>query len=254
MYVQVITLFPEMFDALSAHGVTGRAIKQGLWQLDTLNPRQFADNKLGYIDDRPFGGGPGMIMQAPPVQAALDAAQARAAGATVICMSPQGTPLTHDKTVALAQQDNLIILCGRYEGIDERIFLRNDIEEISVGDFVVTGGELPAMLLIDAVLRHRPQVLGDERSAQEDSFGNGLLDCPHYTRPVEFNGLTVPKVLLSGNHAEIAKWRLTQSLLRTQARRPDLWEKRSLTPQESRLLQENLSEQQDNSISEQEKT
>ncbi|MDO5685986.1 MAG: tRNA (guanosine(37)-N1)-methyltransferase TrmD [Neisseria sp.] len=254
MYIQAITLFPEMFAALTEYGVTGRALKQGLWRFDALNPRRFADNKLGYIDDRPFGGGPGMIMQAPPLQAALDAARQQAENAVTIYLSPQGKPLTHDMTVALAQQENLIVLCGRYEGIDERLFARNAIQEICIGDFVVSGGELPAMMLIDAVLRHRPQVLGDERSAQEDSFGNGLLDCPHYTRPVEFCGLGVPEVLLSGNHAAIAQWRLKQSLQRTRTRRPDLWERRSLTPQESRLLQEILSEQQDNSISEQEKT
>ncbi|MBQ9260106.1 MAG: tRNA (guanosine(37)-N1)-methyltransferase TrmD [Neisseriaceae bacterium] len=242
MLVQVITLFGEMFSAITEYGVTGRAAKNGLWRLETLNPRQFADNRLGYIDDKPFGGGAGMVMQAPPIQAALNVAFAKAGTQKAIYLSPQGVPLTHDKTLELSQQNHLILLCGRYEGIDERILQANDIEEISVGDFVVSGGELPAMMLIDAVLRHRPNVLGDEQSAQQDSFCGGLLDYPHYTRPVEFNGLKVPDVLLSGNHQEIAKWRHTQSLLRTKERRPDLWVRHSLTPQEIQLLQESNGE------------
>lgn len=242
MLVQVITLFGEMFSAITEYGVTGRAAKNGLWQLETLNPRHFADNRLGYIDDKPFGGGAGMVMQAPPIQAALNVAFAKAGTQKAIYLSPQGVPLTHDKTLELSQQNHLILLCGRYEGIDERLLQANDIEEISVGDFVVSGGELPAMMLIDAVLRHRPNVLGDEQSAQQDSFCGGLLDYPHYTRPVEFNGLKVPDVLLSGNHQEIAKWRHTQSLLRTKERRPDLWVRHSLTPQEIQLLQESNGE------------
>ena len=238
MLVQVIKLFGEMFSAITEYGVTGRAAKNGLWQLETINPRQFADNRLGYIDDKPFGGGAGMVMQAPPIQAALNAAFAKAGTQKAIYLSPQGVPLTHDKTLELSQQNHLILLCGRYEGIDERILEANDIEEIAVGDFVVSGGELPAMMLIDAVLRHRPSVLGDEQSAQQDSFCSGLLDYPHYTRPVEFNELKVPDVLLKGNHQEIAKWRHKQSLLRTKNRRPDLWARYSLTPQEVQLLSE----------------
>lgn len=226
MNIQVITIFPEMFAALTDFGVTGRALKQKLWQFSSINPRRFANNELGYIDDRPFGGGPGMIMQAPPLQAALDYAKQQDSSAKVIYLSPQGKPLNHEKVLSLAQEKALILLCGRYEGIDERILQHNEIEEISIGDFVVSGGELPAMMLIDAVLRHQPQVLGDERSAKEDSFCHHLLDCPHYTRPVEFAGLTVPEVLLSGNHAEIAKWRLEQSQQRTKQRRPDLWQRR----------------------------
>lgn len=226
MNIQVITIFPEMFVALTDFGVTGRALKQKLWQFSSINPRRFANNELGYIDDRPFGGGPGMIMQAPPLQAALDYAKQQDSSAKVIYLSPQGKPLNHEKVLSLAQEKALILLCGRYEGIDERILQHNEIEEISIGDFVVSGGELPAMMLIDAVLRHLPQVLGDERSAKKDSFCQQLLDCPHYTRPVEFAGLTVPEVLLSGNHAEIAKWRLEQSQQRTKQRRPDLWQRR----------------------------
>lgn len=238
MLVQVITLFGEMFSAITEYGVTGRAAKNGLWQLETINPRQFADNRLGYIDDRPFGGGAGMVMQAPPIQAALNVAFEKSGTKKAIYLSPQGVPLTHEKTLELSKQNHLILLCGRYEGIDERILQENDIEEIAIGDFVVSGGELPAMMLIDAVLRHRPNVLGDEQSAQQDSFCSGLLDYPHYTRPVEFNGQKVPDVLLTGNHQEIAKWRHTQSLIRTKKRRPDLWARHCLTPQEVQLLSE----------------
>ncbi|MDO5639289.1 MAG: tRNA (guanosine(37)-N1)-methyltransferase TrmD [Neisseria sp.] len=239
MRIQAITLFPEMFAGITEHGVTGRALKQGAWHFDAVNPRRFADNKLGYIDDRPFGGGPGMIMMAPPLQAAIDAARQNLQGSgKVIYLSPQGQPLTHDKVCELAKLDNLILLCGRYEGVDERLLHSSVDEEISIGDFVVSGGELPAMMLMDAVLRLIPGVLGDMRSAEQDSFADGLLDCPHYTRPTEFQGMAVPDVLRSGNHGLIAEWRLKQSLQRTLARRPDLLEKRNLTPQESRLLQE----------------
>lgn len=246
MKIQAVTLFPEMFDSITEYGVTGRARKQGLWQFDAVNPRRFADNKLGYIDDRPFGGGPGMIMMAPPLAAAIDSARRAQAGQNgrVIYLSPQGAPLTHDKVFELAQLSDLILLCGRYEGIDERLLTNSIDEEIGIGDFVVSGGELPAMMLMDAVLRLVPGVLGDQQSAEQDSFANGLLDCPHYTRPLEFQGLPVPEVLRSGNHGLIAEWRLKQSLQRTLARRPDLLAKRDLIPQEARLLQEIREEQQ----------
>ena len=246
MKIQAITLFPEMFDSITEYGVTGRARKQGLWQFDAVNPRRFADNKLGYIDDRPFGGGPGMIMMAPPLAAAIDSARRAQVGQNgrVIYLSPQGAPLTHDKVFELAQLSDLILLCGRYEGIDERLLTNSVDEEIGIGDFVVSGGELPAMMLMDAVLRLVPGVLGDQQSAEQDSFANGLLDCPHYTRPLEFQGLPVPEVLRSGNHGLIAEWRLKQSLQRTLARRPDLLAKRDLIPQEARLLQEIREEQQ----------
>lgn len=246
MKIQAVTLFPEMFDSITEYGVTGRARKQGLWQFDAVNPRRFADNKLGYIDDRPFGGGPGMIMMAPPLAAAIDSARRAQAGQNgrVIYLSPQGAPLTHDKVFELAQLSDLILLCGRYEGIDERLLINSINEEIGIGDFVVSGGELPAMMLMDAVLRLVPGVLGDQQSAEQDSFANGLLDCPHYTRPLEFQGLPVPEVLRSGNHGLIAEWRLKQSLQRTLARRPDLLAKRDLIPQEARLLQEIREEQQ----------
>ncbi|OFM21943.1 tRNA (guanine(37)-N(1))-methyltransferase [Neisseria sp. HMSC070A01] len=246
MLIQAITIFPEMFDSIVEYGVTGRARKQNLWQFQAINPRKFADNKLGYIDDRPFGGGPGMIMMAPPLQAAIEEAKANSPKpAKVIYLSPQGQPLTHKKAAELAELPHLILLCGRYEGIDERLLQRSVDEEISIGDFVVSGGELPAMMLMDAVLRLVPGVLGDIQSAEQDSFSDGLLDCPHYTKPVEFQGMMVPDVLRSGNHGLIAEWRLKQSLQRTLERRPDLLEKRSLIPKESRLLKEILQEQQE---------
>ncbi len=248
MFIQAITLFPEMFESITCYGVTGRAKQLGLWQFETINPRSFADNKLGYIDDRPFGGGPGMIMMAAPIQAALKQAGTRYKNqqhnSRIIYLSPQGQPLTHRKVIELAQYDNLVLLCGRYEGIDERVLQTDVDEEISVGDFVVSGGELPAMMLMDAVLRLIPGVLGDSLSAEQDSFADGLLDCPHYTRPSEFQGMVVPDVLLSGNHALIAEWRLEQSLRRTLARRPDLLDGRDLLPQEAELLQKILSERE----------
>ena len=244
MYIQAVTLFGEMFRSITDYGVTGRALQRGLWHFNSINPRQFADNKLGYIDDRPFGGGPGMIMMAEPLQSAIDAAKAQHNG-KVVYLSPQGSPLTHQKAAELAKLDGLILVCGRYEGIDERLLSSVIDEEISIGDFVVSGGELPAMMLMDAVLRLIPGVLGDADSAGQDSFANGLLDCPHYTRPIEFQGMTVPAVLRSGNHALIAEWRLEQALRRTLQRRPDLLADRALTPEESRLLQKIRQEERD---------
>ena len=239
MYIQAITLFPEMFQSITEYGVTGRAHQQGIWQFRAINPRQFADNKLGYIDDRPFGGGVGMVMMAEPLFKAIECAKQHSGSlkpARVIYLSPQGAPLTHRKVVELSQLNNLILLCGRYEGVDERVLQTSVDEEISIGDFVVSGGELPAMMLMDAVLRFVPDVLGDMDSAIQDSFADGLLDYPHYTRPTEFQGMSVPDVLKSGNHALIAAWRLEQSLRRTLMRRPDLLDGRDLLPQEARLL------------------
>ena len=244
MYIQAVTLFGEMFRSITDYGVTGRALQRGLWHFNSINPRQFADNKLGYIDDRPFGGGPGMIMMAEPLQSAIDAAKAQHNG-KVVYLSPQGSPLTHQKAAELAKLDSLILVCGRYEGIDERLLSSAIDEEISIGDFVVSGGELPAMMLMDAVLRLIPGVLGDADSAGQDSFANGLLDCPHYTRPIKFQGMTVPAVLRSGNHALIAEWRLEQALRRTLQRRPDLLAGRALTPEESRLLHKIQQEERD---------
>lgn len=246
MKIQAITLFPEMFQSITEYGVTGRAHKQGIWQFASINPRQFADNKLGYIDDRPFGGGVGMVMMAEPLIKAIDLAKQNLSGclknSRVIYLSPQGAPLTHEKVKSLSQLDDLILLCGRYEGVDERVLQHSVDEEIGIGDFVVSGGELPAMMLMDAVLRLVPDVLGEMASAEQDSFADGLLDYPHYTRPAECQGMTVPEVLTSGNHALIAAWRLEQSLRRTLTRRPDLLEKRILLPQEIQLLQKIQSE------------
>ena len=250
MLIQAVTLFPEMFRSIVEYGVTGRAYKQNLWQFSAINPRQFADNKLGYIDDRPFGGGAGMVMMAEPLCKAVEfAKQSSLQPARVIYLSPQGAPLTHKKVVELSQFNHLVLLCGRYEGVDERVLQSCVDEEISIGDFVVSGGELPAMMLMDAVLRFVPDVLGDMASAEQDSFADGLLDYPHYTRPAEFQGMGVPEVLTSGNHALIAEWRLEQSLRRTLMRRPDLLEKRDLLPQEIRLLDKIRQESNGESIS-----
>lgn len=248
MQIDAISLFPEMFDAINASGVTRRALEQGIWGFKGWNPRDFVHNNYRTIDDRPYGGGPGMVMMAEPLEAAIAAAKARqseagVADSHVVYLSPQGKRFSHAKAVELSAKPGLILLCGRYEGVDERLIDREVDEEISIGDYVLSGGELPAMVLMDAVLRLLPGVLNDAQSAYEDSFVNGLLDCPHYTRPEEYRGVAVPEVLLSGNHARIAQWRLKQSLGRTWMRRPDLLAGRSLTKLESRLLAEYQQEQ-----------
>lgn len=248
MLIDVVTLFPQMFDAVTQYGITGRAQQRGIWQYAAWNPRDFTTDNYHTIDDRPYGGGPGMVMMAEPLTQAINTATSRqrAAGVVkpkVIYLSPQGQPLNHKKVVELSQCSGLVLLCGRYEGIDERVIEQQVNEEISVGDYVLSGGELPAMLLIDAILRLLPGVLNDAQSADQDSFVNGLLDCPHYTRPEMYAGNMVPEVLLSGNHALIARWRLKQSLGRTWQRRPDLLTSRCLTKQESRLLAEFQQEQ-----------
>lgn len=229
MQFDVITLFPDMFRALTDWGITSRAAKQQRYALRTWNPRDFTTDNYRTIDDRPYGGGPGMVMLARPLEDAIDAASAAQAQAGVqtphvVLMSPQGAPLTHQKVMSLAQRPGLVLLCGRYEAIDQRLIDRRVHEEISLGDFVLSGGELPAMALIDAVVRHLPGVLGDAQSAVQDSFVNGLLDCPHYTRPEEYDGVRVPEILLGGHHAEIEKWRRQQALANTARKRPDLIE------------------------------
>jgi tRNA (guanine37-N1)-methyltransferase len=245
-----VTLFPEMFAAVTQSGITRRALEEGRWAWQGWNPRDFAENAWRRVDDRPFGGGPGMVMQAAPLEKAIMAAKAaqRAEGVAssrVICLSPQGARLTHERVMGLAAGDEgLILLCGRYEGIDERLIERCVDEEISIGDFVVSGGELPAMVLIDAVVRQLPGALGDVASAAEDSFVTGLLDCPHYTRPEVYEGKGVPEVLLSGDHKRIRRWRLKQSLARTRKRRPDLLAHRGLTAEETQLLAELSAEEQ----------
>ncbi|SQH75616.1 tRNA (guanine-1-)-methyltransferase [Shewanella benthica] len=239
MRLGVITLFPEMFRAVTDFGVTGRAVKNGLLELQTWNPRDFTHDKHNTVDDRPYGGGPGMLMMVQPLRDAIHAAKAALGdGAKVIYLSPQGRKLTQQGVEELVKSDSLILVCGRYEGIDERIIQTEVDEEWSIGDYVLSGGELPAMALIDSVSRLVPGVLGKKASAEQDSFSDGLLDCPHYTRPESLDGLDVPAVLLSGNHEHIRRWRLQQSLGRTLLRRPDLLENLALTDEQTKLLNE----------------
>jgi tRNA (guanine37-N1)-methyltransferase len=233
----VVTLFPEMFAAITASGITARALQRGLWRLEAWNPRDFTADAYRSVDDRPYGGGPGMVMLAEPLERALDALRA-AGGGPVTYLSPQGRRLDHAKVVELAGREAVTLLCGRYEGVDERLLRRRVDEELSLGDFVLTGGELAAMAVIDAVVRQLPGALGDEESAVEESFADGLLDCPQYTRPEVYAGEQVPDVLLSGHHANIRRWRLKQSLGRTWLRRPDLIAARKLSEEENRLLEE----------------
>ena len=233
----VVTLFPEMFAAIKASGITARALQRRLWRLEAWNPRDFTADAYRSVDDRPYGGGPGMVMLAEPLERALDALQA-AGGGPVTYLSPQGRKLDHAKVVELAGRKAVTLLCGRYEGVDERLLRRRVDEELSLGDFVLTGGELAAMAVIDAVVRQLPGALGDEESAIQESFADGLLDCPQYTRPEVYAGEPVPDVLLSGHHANIRRWRLKQSLGRTWLRRPELIAARALSEEENRLLEE----------------
>jgi tRNA (guanine37-N1)-methyltransferase len=230
MQFDVVSLFPEMFAALTQSGVTRRAHEQGLWNLSIWNPRDFTTDRHRTVDDRPYGGGPGMVMLARPLEATINAAKQRQIdmglpAPRVVFMSPQGKPLTHERVMGLKNEPGLVVLCGRYEAVDQRLLDRVVDEEISLGDFVLSGGELPAMALMDAVVRLLPGVLGDEASAVEDSFVNGLLDSPHYTRPEVYEGVAVPPVLMGGNHAEIMKWRRKQQLEATAKKRPDLLDK-----------------------------
>jgi len=253
MRFDVISLFPEMFSAISQFGITARALERKIYILNVINPRDFTQDNHKTVDDRPYGGGPGMVMLAEPLEKAIEAAKQLQMEVGikphVIHMSPRGKPLNHQKVMELSQKQVLILLASRYEGVDERLLDALVDEEISIGDYVLSGGELPAMALIDAVVRQLPGSLGDVDSAVEDSFVNGLLDCPHYTRPEVLcleskEEQKVPEVLLSGNHAKIREWRLKQSLLLTRAKRPDLLAARSLTKEEARLLQEVISEQE----------
>jgi tRNA (guanine37-N1)-methyltransferase len=239
-----VTLFPEMFGALTDWGITRRALEQGLWSLALWNPRDFTADNYRTVDDRPYGGGPGMVMLAEPLGKAIAAAKAAARdGSRVIHVSPQGAMMDHRKVMELARERRLVLLCGRYEGVDERLVRRAVDEELSIGDYVLSGGELAAMVLIDAVVRQLPGALGDGLSAEQDSFANGLLDCPHYTRPELYDGEAVPAVLLSGHHAEIERWRLKQSLGRTWLRRPELLERRGMSEAECKLLEDFKHEQ-----------
>ena len=238
----VVTLFPPMLDAVAKLGISSRALENGLFELQTWNPRDFTTDNHRTVDDRPYGGGPGMVLLAQPLEQALAAAKAAQlsrgiAQPKVIYLSPQGRLLTHPVVMELAAEPGLIFLAGRYEGVDQRLLQRQVDEELSIGDYVLSGGELAAMVVIDALVRQLPGALGDADSAAQDSFVNGLLDYPHYTRPEVYAGLPVPPVLLSGHHEEIRKWRLQQALLRTWNRRPELLQDRILSQEEMRLLE-----------------
>ena len=239
MRIDVISLFPEFIAQCAAFGVTGRAAERGLLSLHGWNPRDYAEGNYRRVDDRPFGGGPGMVMLIDPLRASLKAARtADPAPSRTIYLSPQGAPLTQEKVRELAAHDRLVLLCGRYEGIDERLVAAEVDEEISIGDYVLSGGELAAAVLVDAIARLQEGALNHAESATQDSFEDGLLDCPHYTRPVEHELGTVPPVLMSGNHAAIARWRRQQSLARTAQRRPELLDEANLSKADRKLLAE----------------
>jgi tRNA (guanine37-N1)-methyltransferase len=244
MHFQLVSLFPEFASSLAGHGVVGRAITRGLVTLDCWNPRDFADDPHRTVDDRPYGGGPGMVMKFGPLAAAVEAARAAAPrGSPVVCLSPQGTVFDQGKARQFAVLPGLILVAGRYEGIDERLIQAEVDLELSIGDFVLSGGEIAALAVIDAVVRLVPGVLGDQESAQQDSFMSGLLDHPHYTRPEVVRGMPVPDVLLSGDHSKIARWRRKQALGRSFVRRPDLVRKIELTDEQQQMLDEYLKEQ-----------
>ena len=240
--IALVTIFPEMFAALTDYGISGRAVKDGLLEVRCWNPRDFTSDRHRTVDDRPYGGGPGMVMLAEPLFQALSAARAWAeedgTAARSIYLSPQGRQMDQGGVEELSQAGNLVLLAGRYEGVDERIIDMLIDQEWSIGDYVLSGGELAAMVMVDAITRLIPGALGHDQSAVEDSFAQGLLDCPHFTRPEEYRGQRVPEVLLSGNHARIRRWRLKQALVRTQQRRPDLLERLELDKEQLQLLDE----------------
>jgi tRNA (guanine37-N1)-methyltransferase len=239
MKIEVVTLFPRMIAGALEYGVVGRAIARGLLGIGTEDPRVHTSDVHRTVDDRPYGGGPGMVMKPEPLLAAIRAAHARLpAGSPRVCLSAQGEPLGQALAQELARLPGLLLIAGRYEGVDERVVGLGTDREVSVGDYVLSGGELPALTVIDAVARLLPGVLGDERSSVEESFAQGLLDWPHYTRPEVFEGAAVPSVLLSGDHADIRRWRLQQALVRTAQRRPDLLQKAQLSVEAQRLLSE----------------
>lgn len=245
MKIALVTLFPEMFEAVTGYGVTGRALSKGLVEVGFFNPRDYTTDRHHSVDDRPYGGGPGMVMTLEPLREAITRARDWIQGSCkVVYLSPQGQVLTHQAVVDFAgRRENLVLIAGRYEGIDERLLSLEVDEEWSIGDYVLSGGELPAMVLMDALLRQLPGVLGRQASAEEDSFVDGLLDCEHYTRPEVYKGMAVPEVLLSGNHERIRRWRLQRSLLRTQSRRPELLAALQLTEEQVAILAESSKEQ-----------
>lgn len=243
MRIGVVSLFPQMFDAITQYGVTGRAVSQGKLDMAYWNPRDFTQDKHRTVDDRPYGGGPGMVMKLEPLQKAIHAAKQQLGQQTkVVYLSPQGRKLDQQGLQELATREAMIFVAGRYEGIDERLIEQEIDEEWSIGDYVLSGGELAAMVMIDGVARLLPDVLGDEESAQQDSFMAGLLDHPHYTRPERLSDQTVPEVLLGGDHEAIRKWRLKQSLGRTWIRRPDLLDMDTLTNEQKALLEQFIAE------------
>lgn len=248
MFLAFISIMPQMFTAISEHGITARAIERGQVVIHTVNPRDFTTDNYHRIDDRPFGGGPGMVMMAQPLKRAIHHAKDLAATyfnnkdvpnpkCPVIYLSPQGKTLDEKTVLSCSEFDGMILLCGRYEGVDERIIESYVDIQLSIGDYVLTGGELPAMVLADSVIRRLPAVMNED-SAQQDSFVDGLLDCPHYTKPLIFNDKKVPDVLLTGHHANIAKWRFLEQVKRTKAYRPDLWEKFTPTKAQAKWLKE----------------
>jgi len=245
MRIDILTLFPNMFSSPLRESILGRAVEKGLIQIQTTNIRDFTLDKHQVVDDTPYGGGQGMVMKVEPIARAIESVKAQDPSAWTIYLTPQGKPFHQDLARRLSGQSHLILLCGRYEGVDERVRELFIDEEISIGDYVLTGGELAAMVLVDAVARFIPRVLGSDRSAEEDSFFNSLLEYPQYTRPVEFRGCRVPEVLLSGNHSAISLWRKREAIRRTSLRRPDLLAKADLTDEEKRLLEETLQSNED---------
>ena len=245
----VVTLFPEMLEAIARHGITRRALEEGVFELKTWDPRSFATDNYRRVDDRPYGGGPGMVMLPEPLEACIEGAKARqrAAGVAapkVVLMSPQGERLDEGLVKELSLEAGLVVIAGRYEGVDERLVARSVDREVSIGDYVTSGGELPAMVMIDCIVRRLPGSLNDAESASQDSFSAGLLDWPHYTRPEEWRQARVPEVLLSGNHAAIARWRRKQALGRTWDRRPELLDESGLSREDRQLLDEYRRERQ----------
>lgn len=248
MFLAFVSIMPQMFTAITEHGITARAVERGQVQIHIINPRDFTTDNYRRIDDRPFGGGPGMVMLAEPLSQAIEYAKALAKqhfddksipnpNCPVIYLSPQGTPLNEQMVLSCCQFDGMILLCGRYEGVDERVIESYVDSQISIGDYVLTGGELPAMVLADSVIRRLPDVMNDD-SALQDSFVDGLLDCPHYTKPLIFKDKKVPDVLLTGHHANIKKWRFLEQVKRTKTHRPDLWDKFTPTKEQAKWLKE----------------
>ncbi len=243
MRIDVLSLFPDMFEGVLKESILGKAVEHGHVTVNITNFRQFANNKHNTVDDYPYGGGAGMVLKAEPIFSAVENLPNHAENRRVVLLCPQGERFSQEKAIELSKEDHLVFICGHYEGYDERIRQYLVTDEISIGDYVLTGGELPAMVIIDSVVRLLPGVLGNEESALEDSFQNGLLEHPHYTRPATFRDWTVPDILLSGHHGNVDRWRKKESLRRTLERRPDLLHSIKLSKEEEKLLQELKDEQ-----------